>query len=830
MCGKLPTHMVYNSSPASRLGGCSSPAIVVVVAAALLAGCGSQGKPGHVLDEPMRAHRTAASFPAADEDYFHDMDGGVALTREEVQGRNMWIVWTGGNDRFWDTISVNSLGTLDFLKTISSHPTMPYGRDSRFRYLGLVNEPCFTKATGPDPNHYGLWLDQRDPSCPPDPFANASKYPGVQLGARGKNVAVGSYYGEPTGIVGLRLFPNPDFDEAAKRKWDSERFYRDPNYYFSRDLVKPYRVGMSCAFCHVGPDPTRPPADPENPKWENLTSNVGAQYFWVDRIFNWQGDNNRRSFFFQLFHTSRPGSLDTSLVSTDNINNPRTMNAVYLLGARMGLARKWGKETLAGGALDNRQFNDFVPASDPLSQFFVPPNTTYTPRVLKDGADSVGALGALNRVYLNIGLFSEEWLLHFRPIIGGQKITPIRIADARKNSVYWQATEMQTPMMARFFLKTAQPHHLKDAPGGPAYLTEDAATLRQGKVVFAERCARCHSSKLPDLPPGLDMADCNGKDYLSCWNRYWEWTKTDQFKNQIRTMVLADDFLQDNYLSTELRVPSTLLQTNVCSPLATNAIAGDIWDNFSSASYKELPSVGSVTVRHPVTGAAYDYALPGGGRGFTRPASLVSVWSTAPFLQNNTIGRFDPSPSVEARMRVFNDSIEKLLWPEKREKDRIFANDNGPGVGVIDRTNAESAIWVPSGYVPDELRPLLGAGRRLFPFFFRNGSLEIGPIPQGYPVNLLANIDMLGPNGEPPKEHAERNKAILRLFRQLKDDLKAGRDAFNNPQTIETMLSLSKCKDFVVNKGHYFGTNLLPEEPGLSDADKRALIGFLKTM
>ena len=39
-------------------------------------------------------------------------------------------------------------------------------------------------------------------------------------------------------------------------------------------------------------------------------------------------------------------------------------------------------------------------------------------RVLKDGADSVGTLGALNRVYLNIGLFSEEWLLHFRPFLG----------------------------------------------------------------------------------------------------------------------------------------------------------------------------------------------------------------------------------------------------------------------------------------------------------------------------------------------------------------------------------------------------------------------------
>ena len=31
-------------------------------------------------------------------------------------------------------------------------------------------------------------------------------------------------------------------------------------------------------------------------------------------------------------HSYPPGTMDTSLVSTDYINNPRTMNAVYLLG------------------------------------------------------------------------------------------------------------------------------------------------------------------------------------------------------------------------------------------------------------------------------------------------------------------------------------------------------------------------------------------------------------------------------------------------------------------------------------------------------------------
>ena len=42
------------------------------------------------------------------------------------------------------------------------------------------------------------------------------------------------------------------------------------------------------------------------------------------------------------------------------------------------------------------------------------------------------------------------------------------------------------------------------------------------------------------------------------------------------------------------------------------------------------------------------------------------------------------------------------------------------------------------------------------------------------------------------------------------------------------MLAVSKCPDLVVNKGHYFGTDYFKEEPGLSDADKRALVAVLK--
>jgi len=103
---------------------------------------------------------------------------------------------------------------------------------------------------------------------PADPFEDAQKYPGVRFGHRGetlkwngkdKVLEVGSYYGYATGVIGLRLFTNPDFNQAAADKWKSKDYYTDSSYYYDANLVRPYRVGMACAFCHVGPNPSRPP-------------------------------------------------------------------------------------------------------------------------------------------------------------------------------------------------------------------------------------------------------------------------------------------------------------------------------------------------------------------------------------------------------------------------------------------------------------------------------------------------------------------------------------------------------------------------------------------
>ena len=50
-------------------------------------------------------------------------------------------------------------------------------------------------------------------------------------------------YGVPSGIVGLRLYPNTAFDEKAKAAWNAERYYSDQDYYYNPKLVRPYMVG-----------------------------------------------------------------------------------------------------------------------------------------------------------------------------------------------------------------------------------------------------------------------------------------------------------------------------------------------------------------------------------------------------------------------------------------------------------------------------------------------------------------------------------------------------------------------------------------------------------
>src|SRR5262249_31203305 len=121
----------------------------------------------------------------------------------------------------------------------------------------------------------------------------------------------------------------------------------------------------------------------------------------------------RADVLYFVAESASPGTVETSIIATDNNNKPNIINSIYHLGARLGIATE---ERMAGAAID------FPPGGE----------RRRVPHVLVDGADSIGVAGALDRVYVNIGAFGEEWLREHNPIVGLRKPIPFSIARAPK--------------------------------------------------------------------------------------------------------------------------------------------------------------------------------------------------------------------------------------------------------------------------------------------------------------------------------------------------------------------------------------------------------------
>src|SRR5437762_1338798 len=604
-------------------------------------------KKNEPIDEAKTAGKTTADLPQITADMFKPMDGGIDLSPAEIMGRNTWNLWSGGNQHFWNQTAQDSFGLMDLLKMLDNRK---FPRSERFKTLGLVNEPGFRTAGKPD--EFGLWLDEQ-----------------VQPEPEGIDQAV---YGEPSSVLGFRLFPNTEFNDEARKKWDGDRFMNDPTYYNDNRLVRPYRVGVACGSCHISPNPSNPPADPENPRWENLASAIGNQYINEGKVF--ACNVQKGGFFYEMLAAQPRGTSDTSRIATDHINNPNAINAIFLLAERERIA---ATEKVAGGALAlPGEKEDMSPV----------------PHILKDGADSVGVLGAAIRVYVNIGMFSEYWLTRHDRLLGRAPQKPFEIPYAREHSVFWRATEERLLTIDAFF-RRLKPFHL------------------------------------------------------------------------------------------------------------ANAKAGQIWDNFSSLTYKQLSPVDELEFfnpfdqTHPIKFKAKEKNV---GPGYYRTPSLCSVWSSAPLLHTNMLGKFTGDPSVAGRMDAFNDAVEKLLWPERRlNKDSIW------------RTQNDCSLHLRKEFVPRELHAIRALADN-------DGYIRVGMIPKGTPVNLVANLD-------PDSQHkVVFVKAAEKLIKLKTTKLSRDEAAAEFNQLIPDLLAANKCPDFIEDKGHYFGTDL-------PDTDKRALIEYLKT-
>src|SRR5262245_14779089 len=84
----------------------------------LSTGCKPKSLPVSLVDDG--GGRKPEDFPELADDVFKPMDGGIALTGDEVKGRNTWNLWCGGDEQFWDRMARESYGLIDLLKTIDS--------------------------------------------------------------------------------------------------------------------------------------------------------------------------------------------------------------------------------------------------------------------------------------------------------------------------------------------------------------------------------------------------------------------------------------------------------------------------------------------------------------------------------------------------------------------------------------------------------------------------------------------------------------------------------------------------------------------------------------
>ena len=450
--------------------------------------------------------------------------------REAIRGQNTWLLWGEGNEAFWGWLQENGYGIADFLILVDSR-----NRENRFHDAGLINQPGMKSQRDPAKKILGLYLDQADGDNvllkqpdkdfdengklvkrpePPPHHPTQLFQPGdgnlysdtiAKLANDGVDPTI---YGYPSGIVGLRLMPNPDFfgntdaAKAARSYWQSrvveqgdDNYYTDAAIHADPNLVRPFRVSMTCGFCHVGPHPLNPPADPETPRWANLSSTIGDQYWTPPKAFS--NLKKSDSFLCQFVASQQPGTIDTSLVSTDHINNANTINAIFEVTARLARAKLNPPEKQA-------KLNLMVRGLEDAPQYQADPR--HTPRVLLDGSDSIGVVGALARVYLNIGTYSEQWRHLHNPVIGFKPQRPFALATIVEKSVYWRtAMAFRIPQLAAFFTyrnKTSgesvtTPMKLAFAPGGKAKVAAESAAAAAGRGVFLKNCAICHSSKQP---------------------------------------------------------------------------------------------------------------------------------------------------------------------------------------------------------------------------------------------------------------------------------------------------------------------------------------------
>jgi hypothetical protein len=626
------------------------------------------------------------------------------LSARERAGREVWMFATAYNDRFFTYTYPQRLGaTIDWYKILRADR-----RGDLFQAWGAIPDPncCVPGAPGCAARSmeetYGFPFcpgdaellkyvgktGYRDPACD---FQDAPFDASTPHGPKDQRQdRCDLRFGTSTGALGLRKFPNPRFDatrwkaaggwEGMTKPLSTDRDNPDSRIsrLFDASVEPPFRIGMACGACHISYSPLKPPADPNNPKWENIDALVGNQY---SRVSNLLGSGMSKQLLeWQLVARARPGVVDTSALPMDFVSNPGTMNAIINLAKRPQFEEdvlKWRKASVCpGGAKADQCWCEPGRVGKCWERSLKKEQVFH---ILKGGEDSIGALEAIQRVYFNIGSCAEQcWVNHVPDLRAadphqrnyGQ--TPFDIGQCRRDCASFRAIEDRLDDIKAFFL-TARPTDLWKARGLASPRDLEIAldaeafegAVAEGRRVYAATCASCHSSQKGPFA----NADFHATD--------------------LKDPTLRIDWLGND----ELRFASEI-GTYPGRALHSNHMKSRVWEQYASLTHQSRPA----DPNRPEV-------MKGGGRGYYRNVSLLSAWAHAPFMHNNAIGpelcgkpslpeldfytspyvdqtgrpvqgpdcwRYDPS--VEGRYRLYKASMEQLLNPGKRVR-KVLALD-----------------------------------------------------------------------------------------------------------------------------------------------------------
>ena len=639
-------------------------------------------------------------------------------------------------------------------------------------------------------------------------------------------------FGTSTGALGLRKFPNPRFDAAKWRKLNGGSMATWEAYgkllsgdtgdgdsrttrLFDGSIEPPFRIGMSCGACHISYDPVKPPADPSNPKWENIDGLVGNQFSRVSQLL--ASGMSQHLLEWQLIARTRPGTVDTSALPMDTISNPGTMNAIYNFARRPVFPNtilKWRKAAQCPGG-----DACWCEPEKPGKCWQRSEKVEKVQSILKGGEDSIGKEEAIQRVYFNIGSCAEQcWMNHLpdlRAIDPTQRNygqTPLDIGQCRRDCASFRAIEDRLEQRGRFLPERAPADLAKARDITPealdAQLDQEfgAGSVALGAQVFGRTCAGCHSSQ------------ANPSE-----------------NTNFRVTDPADPSLRLDFLSNEKPIFASRVGTYAGRAMHSNHMSSRIWDQYASREIQQREADPAVME-----------VMKGGGRGYYRPPSLLSVWAYAPLMLNNAMGpevcgkpanadldfysspyvddndkpAANPPPcvpfdvSVEGRYQLFKQSIDQLLNPSKR----------GRKVNLLDQ---DVIVDIASGVTIRNIQL---------------GTFSI-KLPKGSPailINSLRYKDLLQDvvllrrdrarlaakyNGILTPARFNELTANLRHLGRVLLDANRGNFTFDlsGPQSAFIQTFYSNVLGRVENSGHLFGEKL-------TDREKQALTAFLATL